>query len=458
MEYGVHFSDHKLFLYVGESMHVIEAWPDLRHWIKTPKKDWILSKGSPYPDLLHKSFGFFASLERGDSLPESEVAILPILPTKNQNGFFESHFNREVLSCNWYPQNRKKVFSEFNSYWKTFPTKVCELFQSWNPNNSILWNALQNSSKIPGFLDLVESNPALAFAISDKSQRKTNSKENIYKIIRYKQKEIAHIVGFSSDSVQTLKKLEPKSFSKRNMNLIQNFWENEHLKKILLHSPKINTELLSFLLFASTRGYTKKISPSFAHNVSTIGKLYDRLEFEFLDEYTKDDFRMGEILFYAWRDVVDFYPNRKIESIGQLEKIHNEMIQEIETQKDISVLNNNTQFPDPPFREVSILLDPEGEPFRFFPIRSSYELFQESKKFRNCVFSFEKKILSGSYYFYKLEGVENCHISLRKSGKNKKNIWYVEECKSAFNKLPSYKSMKAILEWAKILGIKISLD
>jgi hypothetical protein len=463
MNRAVKFNKNKLYHYVGETLEVIEAWPSLKVWLKdispqSKNKEWQLSKASPMPDFRVNALGFIAQLETERSEMESKVAMLPISEQTERNGFYKSEYTREVLSSDWYPDNRESVLKEFKKFFDTIPERVKKLFAEWNPESAILWKALVFSAKYPEFLDLIESNSNLAFALCDKRNWTLERKTPLQKLLSRKQKDLAHVVGFNSKHLGILKKIDSRTITKKSLDLIKEVLEIKVFEKTLLHCPKITPEVIAFIFDVHRRNYSHRLVPKFIHELAFLKDHCDEVEYALRYGSNIGPFYIGELVFYEWRDVVDYFPNRNPNSIQHLYKLHEEMLKDIEKNTEISLIRNNALFPPAPFPTKKLLLDIDEDTVSFEPITSSYELFLEGKEMHNCSFTYNGKIQKGQFYFYKLMGKEKCHISLKKRRSGNQTLWQLEEFKASHNKLPSKDSWKALFAWIKINRIKMNPD
>ena len=141
---GIHFKDGRLYCFDEHQVMVLSAGTDPRCWIKTPKQPgWHSARKAP--DTLLKQAGI-----AGRELPVGMQASHYIMP----DGQLVMPFGLHIMVRNAY---------SLELFMQQVPTPIRKRLLPFNDRRWHLYNLL---ARVPGALDLCDSNPALAYMLA----------------------------------------------------------------------------------------------------------------------------------------------------------------------------------------------------------------------------------------------------------------------------------------------------
>jgi len=275
--------------------------------------------------------------------------------------------------------------------------------------------------------DLVISNPALAFALASNWVFHTPAVTQPLRSARAllkpkkKQKDILSWLGFprtetcrktSAKVIHATIDINPLLYLRQATNI-------PGLQKTMAHIPRYNGGVIRVVSDPNLIRFSK---PSFLQEIS-----HSRRE----DSNPKSA--------YILRDSIDMhrliYAERRrfplIRNVAGLEEIHDTLAQD--TNKYLNS-TNDFKFPDPPIQGSDSIV----------PIRTSFELIQESVTQKNCVSSYMEDVaIRKNTYIYRVLEPERCTLSIIL----RKNEWILSELKLSSNREPSRMTFKAVKEW-----------
>jgi hypothetical protein len=285
------------------------------------------------------------------------------------------------------------------------------------------WPVMTACAREPRFLDLLVSNPALAWAVVRKHPGYMKQPGSLGRIASLPQSEIAAWLGLpSSPSVlKILRKLHLPILDDSTMALFHTSLADPATRQRLGHLPKIGRGILTLL---GTTPLAPLCSPKLLEQVATSKEELYRAPTAHLME---NDLGMARDM---GRQVTAPYP-----SVEHLFRTHRERLAEWNRNHlSRETMRNDGSFPPPPV---------PGN-FAIQPLCSAEELHEEGEMQDNCVRRYVPRVLKGNTYIYRITMPERCTLSLvRRPG----GVWERDECEIAGNCPASLKTLRMVDEW-----------
>lgn len=244
-----------------------------------------------------------------------------------------------------------------------------------------------------------------------------------------KRRKVAEFFGFDPASLKALEKVSRSAILKGYLKTFRSLYSISSFRKPLHHLSIINEFILDFLSIAQKKSWKGK------WDIPLLTDLAVRFENSDLKLENCDE------IFQVYYEVKKFSPYWKVRSLDQLYRLEKEMISKL--QREVFV-GPDLNYPLPPIDTEDWLE----------PIHSRKELFLESKSQHNCIFSYDKDIVDGKYYIYRIFTPERCTLSLFHINGD----WYLDQVFAAFNKKANAATMKKIEAWRIRNGIFVLGD
>ena len=434
------FRAGKLYDFSKTGIIVASQWPDMRAWRKTPKGSrWMQIR--PLLRLEKSSKGWSFDLDRREPRMQNRVSGEPIRFRIEQDPSGEESMDADEFYAEyrmeldddipedgekspyvvWWDKVEKQRREAKAEYLQPIPEAVLDAVADYPCRH---WHLLNLVSRCPGALDLVRSNPALAFCLASlwvfRNPAPCRPLRSARSLIRKPQAEIAAWLGFpgTRSAVRVIRKLEARDCTIPNLLALRQLFAS-HGKK-LRHLPRIDSELLRLLTW---EGDHCRFSVRFLHEmVSSTSPL------EMSDSaYVRDVLWMRQYLGEGGALVV--------RSRLQLSKMHDRCVDRM-GRTDLRVLNH-PPFPDPP-------LAPSNPFLEMAPLQNEAELLAEGKIQRNCVGAYGRRVRTGKLFVYRLLSPERATLSvaLARSGR-----WQLSEIKTSHNGKVGTETLEAVQYW-----------
>jgi hypothetical protein len=272
--------------------------------------------------------------------------------------------------------------------------------------------------------DLVQSNPALAYALSSNwvfrnppVKQPLRSARSLLKPGK-KQRDILQWLGFPGTQWmrKIFRKIHVKSLTIPMLLSLQQVIINRDIAKVLSHLPLINSYVVHVL---EEPRFRAMVTYNFLVELANPKRRYDIYGLM----YMINDICEANDMLGRQRPI-------RLDSMDQFNNYHEEIIYDLNDKKDY---NYDISFPLPPIDGTEDII----------PITTPKELAEESKLQRHCGMSYVSRIVRGSSYLYKVLAPERATLSLEKSdGK-----WRVGQLLKENNKPVSKDTYHKVTKW-----------
>jgi hypothetical protein len=386
---GVHFKNGRLYCFGERQVMVLSAGTDPRCWIKTRRQPgWHSARKAP--DQLFKRLGSFGG---SSDIPVGRTDSSYIMP----DGQLVMPFGLHSLIKNEY---------SLELFMQQVPVPIRRRLIRFKERRWHLYNLM---ARVPGALDLCDSNPAIAYMLASNwvfhQPAVKNGLRAARALVFKPQRNILQWLGFPpTESVRKiLRKIEPESLSIPGLLRLRTRLRNGEVVKLLAHLPCINAAIL----YATSRpAWQVWLSPALLQDIA---RNSSGMDFDLIITL-RDTFSMG--LAAGANDAAP----RRLTSIRQLRRIHDELSR-LDWAGDLP-----EEFPSPP------LAGGEG----IEPICTRTQLRTEGREQNSCVHSYSERIHAGTYYVYRAHVPGRVTIGIKKTGK--KNRWVLDQIYQSCNR------------------------
>jgi hypothetical protein len=385
---GVHFKDGRLYCFDDRKVMVLSAGTDPRCWIKTRKQPfWHSARKAP--DQVFKRLGTFDSsmevpIGRLDSsyiMPDGQLVMPLGLHSMIKDEFSLEQFMQQV------------------------PAPIRQRLTRFKERR---WHLYSLMARVPGALDLCDSNPAITYMLASNWVFHQPAVKNSLRAARAQvlkpQRQILQWLGFSpTESVRKiLRKIEPESLSIPGLLQFRTRIQIAAVRKQLVHLPRINAAILYVLSRPAWQHY---LSPALLRDIAQNSS---GMDFDLITTL-RDTFGMWEAA------GAQYNPPRRLTSLQQLRRIHDELSQ-LDWTSDLP-----EDFPAPP------LAGAEG----IEPVRTRTRLKAEGREQKNCANSYAGRIHDGTYYVYSVQTPERITVGIKKIGRKR---WVIDQVYQSCNR------------------------
>ncbi|MBI4028435.1 MAG: PcfJ domain-containing protein [Verrucomicrobia bacterium] len=317
------------------------------------------------------------------------------------------------------------------------------------------WRILRMIAHCPRFLDLVQCNPALAFALASYEAFRPpacvavprqlelfpekiqvsgaqNPMETVRQLIPTRQRDLCGWLGFqpTESTVKILRKLPAGSCSipilLRLRTALTCGWKMEFCRKL----PALNTSVICAL---SERRLAGRLTLRFLTDLLAPARAVDDAQRE--DAEVENTINFGHVLrdtLWMLRHLKDFNLPARIHSRRKLLEIHNLLAREFMQVNEDALLA--LQFPPPPV---------EGDG-NIEPVDSPQKLLEEGRVQENCVAGYGNWIAKGCCYIYRIHAPERATVCL---WRERRGGWMLNDLEAGRNQGASAETFEAIEEW-----------
>ena len=381
---GFGFKDRKLYVFVGDRITLLEAWPSLKAVQKKGKSPW--AEFTPRFRLL------FDETQGPGDFPDDP------LPT-----------GEEFL------RQRRRAFGAFRA---NIPVPVASAVEKYQTRQ---WKLLQLMQKSPAAIELAGINPALCFALASYKifRERFCTLEGATIVSKRRQRDIAEWVGFpgTDAAAKILAKVRTESVSVDTLKCLSEIMGDQKKLKLLSHLPRLDAEVLrivqsDLLLPAATPSLLLEITNSPIEN-------YGRGTSDML----LDVMRMKNLLFPD-------APPPRIDSLAALCGVHGRFLAEfllVDAHQDVVL-------PKPPIHGTE----------KIVPILTSKELREEGQQQKNCVGTYVSKVRTGQSFIYRVLEPERATLEIIKTSEGD---WNIGQLKCHSNTNASDATRQAVQSW-----------
>jgi hypothetical protein len=318
--YGLTQLGNRYFYAMQNLALVVQLKPRPIAWRKTPSSSWQRTHENV---VGLNSLGFWSlELDPVAEFDRSSAEVYRLVPSNGQFDF-EVDWNDAISFPNWAKDtNWREIVSNLID---EIDPKVLIKLREFSHFN---WRVLEALHEWPGFIDLLEINPALAVCLAGRLRvgAKNGGKRprlDYKSLYRRTEREIAAAIGFgdSDAMVSILRKVPPDACKPHDLSSLADLIENPVTRKTLLAAEVISHPALlllrnPFLSRHLTGDFITEISRFFSHSLDILTCPWGPL----LRGGGKEDE-------FTWRyqqalDVVQFAEDPTIYSIEDLVRKH----------------------------------------------------------------------------------------------------------------------------------------
>lgn len=349
------------------------------------------------------------------------------------------------------PDDAKR--QEFLKFRFTMPQALARIVE---PFASHQWSLLKLINEAPSGRDLAISNPVLAYALANSSEfRRTMPKAAAIQSIfhsHHKQRIILEWMGFPGTEamVRLMKKIVPQAVSpSRLRRLCSAVTADQKAAKLLAYHRKINAGMLELVL---GRNLADLVTPRLLADIA-------QADSELSVPHTADQ------LFQALEILGEIGSRRRIPRLTSIRRAREfcddvdaeyrahrqrqrEIIAAMQARAEEQRRTRKTRgkkdrtFPVPPVPGTETIV----------PITCKAELVKEGDEQGNCVASYERRIIEGNAYIYKVLAPDRSTLSIVKGAGG---CWRRSELKKKRNRKVSKKTILAVDHWLSRYSLSI---
>jgi len=433
---GINFCNSKLYQFSQQGILVASQWPDMRAWRKTPKaRQWQQVRPALRLERNQTGWSCQINYREGKTLQFTHgrpirfaMASRPELIENDQPWEYEAHEpvrpdrTLELALENRREERRNALKGEYLS---PIPDEVLTCVQPFAERH---WHLLNLVGRCPGALDLIQSTPALAVALSSpwvfRQTPPAHPLRSARRLLSKRQTDIAAWLGFPDawSTVKILRKLPPEECSVLNLLNLRDLF-GVH-RNILQHLPVLNSSLIR--LMSGERG-KYQVTPAFIQEFARNGQLLDR--------------SMRILQDTLWmREKLQDSGIITLRSFACLARTHDQFVGQM-GRMDLRIIDPQPFSPPPFFPPPLLASSPYLE---LEPLQSELDLLEEGRIQRNCVGAYGPRVQTGRMYLYRILSPERATVavSLSKSG-----AWRLHEIKAYQNANVMPATLSAVLEW-----------
>ncbi len=422
---GVNFKDGKLYRFRSDGVEVLRSWPKPMAWRKTKEKDFYPFR--PYINIRTEDPDFqgSSSSEHAESHEDDEGYTLRFI---YPDGTFPTsrHIPKpgEQLHL-WRPRTKEEIERDVRNAYREFyspiPLEVRKTVADYSQRH---WHMLAFIARCPGALELVISNPALAFCLASNwvfhKPAVARPMRSVRSLIYHKQRDILKWLGFpgTESARKILKKIPSKVINIERCLYLRDAMRNPDMIKLLAHVRGINAGVIRF---ASDPALIRYITPSFLNEVAANRGDFPRPQTVFI---LKDSLRMLEVMGQSTAGFV-------FNSIMEVQAFHDELVVTMNTRDN--GWDGVIRFPPPPVEGTEDII----------PLTIAEQLAEEGRQQKNCVSSYARSVRDGDIYIYRMLSPQRATLSLR----HRRGGWILSEIKGKCNRTVTRETIKAVEDW-----------
>ncbi len=276
------------------------------------------------------------------------------------------------------------------------------------------WNLLLMAARCPESLDLIKSNPALAYCAASRRAFGPYSSNHAERRMRFltrsRRREICGPLGFpaAESTVSILRKIPASACEVPRLRAIRQLLKDPDWHKSLSHLPSLNLHVLHFL---EDKALRRRTTPRLLHELGSCPS----------DVYSEAAWLMA-----IHRDI----GSRRPEQFRSLQQILRMKANLDIRESDLRSL----EFPKPPIPGNGAIIALDRPDL----------LLGEALSQRNCVMSYVRQISGGSFYFYRVLKPERATLSIVPVANGK---WKIDQLLGCRNEPVSEATHQAVGEW-----------
>lgn len=331
-------------------------------------------------------------------------------------------------------------------FFTSVPNEICEIVQQFPVGNKMgQWELLRLASRTgQPALDLMHSNPVLAFLLAAQQDRPATS-ENLQTLVSISQKVLCEHLGFPGTKWmgKLLRKMTCADLDIERLNALRRTIQNENIIKPLQHVSRITGGVLRLLIDPITRPHvTIPLLEEIAQNqhdrpdiwiqqtlnlAQILDKPLDRIAFSSLSE--------------VWQHQDRFTRERG-------KRLQNNLGQQLATGRPPVFIAPTRRKRRPKLRlPVPIKRDPFTPPLpgtdAIRPLTSELLIRSWAREQNNCLASKISRVHGKDYYLYQILDPEKASLAIRLQGSK----WVITELKGKYNCRVKIQTRQMIKNW-----------
>lgn len=405
---GAAFKNGKVYFFSRTEIVVIQSYPRVRAWRKTPGEGW-----RPWRPGLPQGL---IRIQEPEFAPDAGAKVCPEAGANlgEPREFWE---HKRVL--------RQREFAvaawEFS---KAIPVEVRRAVRAFQESQ---FELLQAFGTVPYAMQLAASNPALLYALVRNDRFTEAPVSDRLRFARgwilRRQKVLSARLGFpegaAGSSVPVLGKIPTGDIRVHRMRWLRQMLHEPELHKILHFAPAIDTTIIGFMW-----DMRELMNPTL---LNRLVQNYDREKMRDLRMLGRDVVRMWGLLGRPWP------PRKKVCGLNAFAELHDECWRTIRRRVECEGLQ--------------VLLPeklPPGTPYIKL-LNSTREIMEEGEEMRHCVASYVPSMTSGKamIVLYRVLWPERATLRLGMTG----DRWHVAELRGYRNRQVSDETLEYVESW-----------
>jgi hypothetical protein len=329
----------------------------------------------------------------------------------------------------WLHERRLRERQLATDYFAKVPDDVRSMVEAFPARQ---WHVLAMLARCEGALDLLLTNPALAYCLATcwvftGSPSKTAMRQ-IRRLVARRRKNVAGALGFpaTDSAVAVLAKTDRRACAVPwLLSLRQRLGEPE-AHKTLLHLPVLSAPVMTIVC----SGLRSFVAPSFLHQLAAASTEDSEVHVRLLG----DTLRMLRQM--------DDSTNARFWSLRQLHRTHNSLVERINCEQTDELLHYH--FPGPPLPGTEQIV----------PLCEPRALLDEGRTMHHCAASYAPDVAAGGAYFYRVLAPERATLLLRREGSQ----WGVGEISGPCNQRVSAETLCRIGDWLSLSWRAAGID
>lgn len=393
---GFRFKDGKLLVFEAERITLVKVWPEPEAAQKVGDGPW-----RPIRPDFRLVRPYRRRTKRDESARPRQLMLPLALPPKPPT--------RSELA-----EQKRRAFDSLRFSLPRELARVLEHFQCGQYGLIAVFRAAA------AFLDLLVSNPPLAFCLADEFGRDQRSTD-VSGLLALRQAEIAERLGFPATpaAARTLRKVVPESVTPDSARQLRQALRNDDAQRKLAHLGKINAGVMVLLGEEALRA---AVTPVLLEDVAQDSREKYRAE---TADLLRDVLALERELRGSDRPPV-------LTSVARVRKAHADLSEEYAVKKASGILDS--RFPPPPVRGTADVV----------PLTDPRDLITEGLRQHNCVASYAPAVVRRDTFIYRVLRPQRATLAIRRQAGGR---WYCAELKSACNGSVTPATRQAVQRW-----------
>jgi hypothetical protein len=392
---GYRFKDGRLLVFEPERITLVRVWPE-------PEAAEKIRDGRWRP--IHPEFRLVRPYRRRaeKKVPPRRQQLLPLaLPPEQPT--------RGELA-----DQKRRAFDALRF---SLPPKFAAAIERFESGQFAM---LRVYARTPEFLDLLVSNPALAFVLADDLGRR-HARPDEQRILCSKQAALVAQAAFPAGAkvARTLRKVVPESINAGSMLQLREALRDTAAAARLGHLRKINAGVLKLLGSDRLRAVS---APALLEEVAQSAR----------EKYQPATGHLLEDVLAFEEELRGGVRRLRFDSVQRVRRAHDALAAEYIAINERGILD--CRFPPPPIRGTETIV----------PLTEPRALIVEGVRQKNCVASYAHSVARGDTFIYRVLAPERATLAIRPA---EGGAWYVSELLAACNEDVSAATARAVRRW-----------